>query len=52
MSQRYYYLKSGTYGMDQFGRWTDNPIAWRVYTDRNDVFHMMKSYPGSSVGIL
>lgn len=52
MGQRYYYLKSGNYGMDQFGRWTDNPIAWKVYTKREDVFNLMKTYPASTVGIL
>ena len=52
MTQLYYYLKLGTCGMDQYGRWTDNPRAWQVYTDRQEALRMMEAYPGSSVGIL
>ena len=52
MSQRYYYLRSGDYGMDQFGRWTDNPAAWKIYTHHFEVFNLLQTYPGSRVGML
>lgn len=52
MSMRYFYVKSGDYGMDQFGRWTDNPVAWKIYTDRSSVCIAASKYPGATVGIL
>jgi len=38
--------------LDQFGRFTDNPRAWRIFTERTYAWLAARIHAGATVGRL